>query len=114
MEAYVDASFGTHNLGYSHTGAVILYAGGPIFTKSCRQRVISKSSYEVELVSLSDVGSDIIHIRNFMIQQALTQGPVHVLKDNKGCDHHEQQYSFRRFESSSYSDQILLAQGAHC
>jgi hypothetical protein len=70
MEAYVDASFGTHNFGFSHTGAVVLYAGGPIFTKSCRQKVVSKSSYEAELVSLSAVGTDIIHLRNFMLQQS--------------------------------------------
>ena len=51
VHAYVDASFGVHSDGKSHTGGVVSLGGVPTYVKSTKQRLVSKSStdlYEVE------------------------------------------------------------------
>jgi hypothetical protein len=54
MQAYVDASFGIHVDGKSHTGCVIMVAGVPVFCSSRKQKCMTKSPTKAELVGLSD------------------------------------------------------------
>ena len=54
---YVDASYGVHVDGKSHTGANITLGKGTIYAKSSKQMVMSKSSTEAELIVLSDSAS---------------------------------------------------------
>jgi len=54
IEAFVDSSFGVHPKAQSHTGGAIRIGGGMVHAKSSRQKLISKSSTEAELVGLSD------------------------------------------------------------
>jgi hypothetical protein len=56
IRVYVDAAYGVHiNDGKSHSGAyTVLGAGGPLEAKSGKQKNVTKSSTEAELVALSD------------------------------------------------------------
>jgi hypothetical protein len=65
--AYVDASYAVDSDFKSHTGAVISLGYGPIFVKSTKQKLKTKSSTEAELVSVSDALSQIIWTRDFSI-----------------------------------------------
>jgi hypothetical protein len=57
LSAYVDASFGVHADGKSHTGMFITLGRGIILAKSVKQKIVSKSSCEAELIGLSDISS---------------------------------------------------------
>jgi hypothetical protein len=52
--SYADASFNCHPDGKSHSGAVIMMCGGPVFFKSSKQKLVSKSASEAEIVACDD------------------------------------------------------------
>jgi hypothetical protein len=54
VEAYVDASFASHMDGKSHSGVIILVGGVGVLFTSRKQKCISKSPTEAELIALSD------------------------------------------------------------
>ena len=81
--AYVDASYGVHADGKSHSGAVISLAGGPVFTKSSKQKLNSKSSTEAELIALSDSSSQVIWTRDFLIAQGYSIAAATIYQDNQ-------------------------------
>jgi hypothetical protein len=60
VNAYFDASYGIHEDGKSHSSLYIVLGEGPVFVQSTKQKIVTKSSTEVELVSLSDGCSQII------------------------------------------------------
>lgn len=69
LEAYIDASFGNHLDGKSHTGMVVNYGNNPILWKSVKQKLIAKDSTEAELIALSDRVRDVVWCKNFLIAQ---------------------------------------------
>ena len=82
LNAFVDASFGTYNDMKSVTGVVIMIGGTTIYVKSGKQKILTRSSTEAELVGLSDALSQIIWVREFLIHQGLSVGSANVLQDN--------------------------------
>jgi hypothetical protein len=56
VRTYIDAGYGVHtSSGKSHTGCVVVIGeGGPVYNKSSKQKIVTKSSTEAELVGLSD------------------------------------------------------------
>jgi hypothetical protein len=68
---YVDAAYGVHiHDGKSHSGAyTVLGVGGPLEAKSGKQKNVTKSSTEAELVALSDHAGRGINLRNFLAGQ---------------------------------------------
>ena len=86
VRAYIDASYGVHNSGKSHTGCVIVIGeGGPVYCKSSKQKIVTKSSTEAELVALSDSASQALHVRLFLIAQGHEVGPAILHQDNTSC-----------------------------
>jgi hypothetical protein len=89
VEAYIDAAYGVHTAsGRSHSGcAVVLGLGGSgsIQVKSSKQKIVTKSSTEAELVALSDYASQAIWTRNFIVSQGYDVGPVVLHQDNLSC-----------------------------
>ena len=87
VQAFVDAAYGVHtSSGKSHSGcAVVLGAAGPVHVKSTKQKLVTKSSTEAELVALSDYASQAIWVRNFIIAQGYDVGPVVLHQDNMSC-----------------------------
>ena len=82
VTAYVDASYGVHADGKSHTGMTISVGRGPVVAKSTKQKLTTKSSTEAELVGLSDSTSAIIGVRNFLEAQGYKVPPAKVCQDN--------------------------------
>jgi hypothetical protein len=83
VSAYIDASFAVHQDMKSHTGAVITLGKGAVRARSSKQRLVSKSSTESELIGLSDELSQVIWTRNFLMEQGYTQAPAEIHQDNK-------------------------------
>jgi hypothetical protein len=83
LSAYADASYGVHPDGKSHSGLVIALGAGPVFVRSSKQRIVSKSSTEAELISLSDSCSQVIWSRDFLAAQGYDIGPATIYQDNR-------------------------------
>lgn len=83
IQAFIDASYGVHEDGKSHSGLVVTLGGGPILTKSTKQRLVTKSSTEAELVAASDFASEALASREFLIAQGHAVDPAVVLQDNQ-------------------------------
>jgi len=65
VAAYCDASYGVYMDGKSHSGTFITVGRGPIMAKSVTQKIVTKSSTEAELVTVSDVTSAIAYVLHF-------------------------------------------------
>ena len=83
LKAYVDASHAVHENHRSHTGAVLTLGKGPIFVKSQKQRINSRSSTESELIAVSDAITHVLWCRNWLVEQGYREGPATVFQDNK-------------------------------
>jgi hypothetical protein len=80
--AYIDASYGPHSDGKSHSGSVITLGRGAVFVRSAKQRIVSKSSAEAELVALSDEASQVIWLRDFLTHQGHDIQAATIYQDN--------------------------------
>jgi hypothetical protein len=58
---------------------------GPVFVKSGKQKIVTKSSTEAELVGLSDTASPALHLRHWLAAQGYAMGPVIIYQDNMSC-----------------------------
>ena len=86
VRAYIDAAYGVHDSGKSHTGsAITIGTSGPIHTDSKKQPIVTKSSTEAELVATSDSVNQAFHVRNFIVSQGHEAGPVTLFQDNLSC-----------------------------
>ena len=86
VRAYIDAAYGVHVDGKSHSGsAVTIGDSAVVHAKSVKQQNVTKSSTEAELVALSDSANQAFHIRNFIIAQGHSIGPVVLYQDNLSC-----------------------------
>jgi hypothetical protein len=83
-EVYIDASFGIHEDGTSRTGMAIMLGGVAVGNWSWRQKIVTKSSTEAEVVGLSDGLSNALWIREMLIDQGHDIGAMKVYQDNKG------------------------------
>ena len=81
--AYIDASYGVHSDYTSRTGVVIMLAGGAIGCWSGRQKIVTKSSTEAEIVALSDGISHVLWSMEWLGAQGHNVRPVVVYQDNQ-------------------------------
>lgn len=68
VHAYIDASYGSHQTdGKSHSGAVIGIGDAiAILAKSTKQKVVTKSSTEAELIAVTDIIGDVLDLKGFV------------------------------------------------
>lgn len=87
MIGYCDADFaGDSETQKSTTGLIILIAGGGITWKSQRQKIVTLSSTEAELVSLCTLTQEILWLRKLGIELSLTSTePTRMLCDNQSA-----------------------------
>ena len=83
LSAHVDASYLVHQDARSHTGVFLTLGRGPIMVKSTKQKLVTRSSTESELVALAESTPDIIWCRNFLSALGFPQPPTPVMQDNK-------------------------------
>jgi hypothetical protein len=83
LRSYVDASYAVHKDAKSHTGIVVTLGSGPVYVKSSRQTLVTKSSAESELVALSEGLTYVIWSREFLIGQGYKLGPGKIFQDNQ-------------------------------
>jgi hypothetical protein len=82
----VDPSFNVHGDGKSHTGCIVTIGdGGAIYYRSAKQKIVTKSSTEAELVAASDSAGVSLHIANFLRNQRYSVQPVVLFQDNKSA-----------------------------
>ena len=86
VRVYIDAAYGIHADGKSHTGSVVVIGEvGPVHCRSGKQSIVSKSSTEAELIALSDSANQGLFMRNFLLEQGHKMGPVIIYQDNMSC-----------------------------
>jgi hypothetical protein len=84
VEVYADASFGVHHDTSGHTGIVIKLFGSVVLAKSLKQRIITKSSTESELVALDDATTHLPWIFEFLEELRINVDPTAIAyQDNK-------------------------------
>mmetsp|Transcript_18891 Transcript_18891/g.27102 ORF Transcript_18891/g.27102 Transcript_18891/m.27102 type:complete len:180 (+) Transcript_18891:74-613(+) len=64
------------------SGSLISLGKGAIHAKSNKQRLMTKSSTESELVGLSDTLPMVIWVRNFLLEQGYNVNPAIIYQDN--------------------------------
>ena len=83
--AYVDASYAPHLDAKSHGGIYVTFGRGPIFVKSAKHKIVSKSSTEAEFITLASAMSEIIWIRDFLSLQGYDMEPATIFQDNQSA-----------------------------
>jgi len=79
---YIDASYEVHLDGKSHTGTAISLGKGVVYAKSAKQKIVTKSSAEAEMMGLSDSSSQVIWSRDFLIGQGYKVDAATIYQDN--------------------------------
>ena len=83
VDVYVDASYGTHPDGKSHTGRVVsLGRSALVEASSTKQKIVTKSSTEAELVGLSDSVGDGIGVAELLRSLGFEVKPICFHQDN--------------------------------
>jgi hypothetical protein len=86
VHLFVDASYGVHVDGRSHTGSCVVIGDlGAVHCRSAKQTIVTKSSTEAELVGLSDSANLGLFLRNFLRLQGYSVPAVVVYQDNLSC-----------------------------
>jgi hypothetical protein len=66
VKGYIDAAFGTHDDGKSHTGLVVKFGGATVLCMSSKQKIVTRDSTEAELIGLSDKLLTVMQCHEFM------------------------------------------------
>ena len=83
VDVFVDASYGTHPDGKSHTGRVVsLGRTAPVAVSSTKQKIVTKSSTESELVGLSDSVGDGVGVAELLRTLGFEVKPICFHQDN--------------------------------
>ena len=83
-QVYIDASYGMHQDGTSRTGVCVMMAGVAVANWSSKQKLVTKSSTEAEVVALSDGLTHALWLRELLSDQGYSLKPVKVFQDNMG------------------------------
>jgi ribonuclease HI len=83
LYCYVDASFGVHKDTKSHTGIFMSLGYGPVYTQSKKQSIIARSSFEAEIIAVSDALSIALWHNQVLISLGESSKIV-LLQDNQG------------------------------
>ena len=87
VKGYVDAGFGSHADGKSHTGLAIMLGNACVEFKSSKQKIVTKDSTEAELVGASDRVPNIMYCQEFLTEQGLKLPLPILMQDNQSAIH---------------------------
>jgi len=80
---YIDAAYGVHPTMHSHTGGTLTLGNGSIISSSRKQKLVTRSSTEAELVAVHDILPGVIWTRNFLKAQGYNITENMIMQDNK-------------------------------
>ena len=85
LHSYIDASYALHNDAKGQTGIIITLGknGPPIFCKSRKQKLVSRSSTESELIALNEGLPEVMWAKQFMENIGFQQNTITVYEDNQ-------------------------------
>jgi hypothetical protein len=79
---YADASWACHRDMKSHSGIVVLLMGAPVFTGSTKQRIVTRSSTDAEIIAC-DAATDVaLWVANVCEDIGYDPGGITILQDN--------------------------------
>ena len=84
---YVDASYGIHDDGKSHSGIVASLGRGTVLSRSFKTKTVPKSSAEAELITASDGAATAIWLREFLKHQGYDLQSAVLREDNQAAIH---------------------------
>ena len=90
MYMFVDASYAVHDDMKSHTGGVITFGRGGIACKLAKQKLVTKSSTEAELVGASEYLPSTIWVQHFLEAQGFPLRRSYFEQDNQSAMRLEQ------------------------
>lgn len=82
MKWWVDASYATHPDMKGHTGIFTTMGKGTIYGSSTRQKVVTRSSTEAELVGVYDAMPQVLWTKNFLEAQGYGTIETNIYQDN--------------------------------
>jgi hypothetical protein len=82
LKTFVDASYGVHHDRKSHSGMAITLGKGVIAVKSTKQKIMSKSSTEAELIAASDMAGYALHLYAFLKELCFSECRLTLYQDN--------------------------------
>ena len=82
LAGFIDASFGCHWDGKSHSGLVITLFGCTVMCMSSKQKLVTRDSTEAELVALSDKLMNVLRCYDFLCAQGVKSEVPKVFQDN--------------------------------
>ncbi len=85
LQWWVDAAYAVHSDCKGHTGAGMSFGQGMAFSYSWKQKIMTKSSTEAELVGVYDSLGYILWARYFMEEQGYDMDPSILYQDNKSA-----------------------------
>ena len=85
IKAYADAAHLVHPDCRGHSGAVIQMGNNSIHCESKKQRVVSQSSTEAELIALNSCLNSVLWIRNMLEELGFKQNKTKIYQDNISC-----------------------------
>ena len=71
MRWWIDASYAVHLSMHGHTGATMAMGNGSVYSSSWKQRIVTRSSMESEVVGVYDVLPQILWTRKFLEDQGV-------------------------------------------
>ena len=83
LYTFVDASYAVHEDMKSHTGGVITFGRGGIACKSAKQKLVTKSSMEAELVGASEYLPSTLWVQHFLQAQGFPHVTSYFEQDNQ-------------------------------
>ena len=83
VTCYADAAHYVHVDGKGHSGIAITLGKGTVYNSSKKQKLVSKSSTEAELIAISDGLSQAIWLRNLLKEQGYNMKPIKLYQDNQ-------------------------------
>jgi hypothetical protein len=85
LYAYIDASYALHNDAKGQTGIIITLGknGPPVFCKSKKQKLVSRSSTESELIALNEGLPEVLWAKQFIEDLGFKQNIITVYEDNQ-------------------------------
>jgi hypothetical protein len=86
IEQWIDAAYGVHMNGKSHSGSHLTMGGSLIANHSSKQSLNVKSSCEAEVVAISDMISRALWAHEFLEEQGYTDlPPIVIWEDNQAA-----------------------------